>query len=209
LRGRDPRLRRKGRYGVDAVDVNVGAAPGSSVAAMERSELAGRIHAAAHLTGTFTLRSGVVSDEYFDKYRFEADPALLLAIAQAMAPKVGDDVDALAGLELGGVPLATMLSQVTGVPACFVRKQAKTYGTCQLAEGGAIDGARLLVIEDVVTSGGAILDAVEELRVRGARVQRVLCVIDREAGGPERLTGAGLALDALFTMSELKAAATV
>src|SRR5919206_4075082 len=113
---------------------------------MERSELARRIHAAAHLTGTFTLRSGAVSNEYFDKYRFEAEPDLLRAIAEAMAPLVPSDVDALAGLELGGVPLATMLSQVTGVPARFVRKEAKTYGTCQLAEGGDVDGTRLLIV---------------------------------------------------------------
>ena len=81
-------------------------------------------------------------------------------------------IDALAGLELGGVPLATMLSQVTGLPAVFVRKQAKTYGTCQLAEGGEIDGRRLCIIEDVVTSGGAILDAAVELRARGAQLGR-------------------------------------
>jgi orotate phosphoribosyltransferase len=175
---------------------------------MERDELAARIHAAAHLRGTFTLRSGVVSDEYFDKYRFEADPPLLRAIAEAMGPLVGDGIDALAGLELGGVPLATMLSQVTGVPARFVRKQAKTYGTCQLAEGGDIDGARLLVVEDVVTSGGAVIDAVHELRERGAKCERVVCVIDRESGGVEKLAAEGLQLDALFTMTELKAAAS-
>src|SRR3954452_7885887 len=102
---------------------------------MDRKVLARRIHAAAHLTGTFTLRSGAVSNEYFDKYRFEADPELLRAIAEATASLVPSGIDALAGLELGGVPLATMLSQVTGLPSLFVRKQAKTYGTCQLAEG--------------------------------------------------------------------------
>ena len=97
--------------------------------------LARRIYAAAHLTGTFTLRSGVVSHEYFDKYRFESDPQLLADIAAGCAALVPDGIDALAGLELGGVPLATMISQVTRLPAVFVRKEAKTYGTCQLAEG--------------------------------------------------------------------------
>jgi orotate phosphoribosyltransferase len=174
---------------------------------MDRSELAKRIHAAAHLTGTFTLRSGVESNEYFDKYRFEAEPHLLHSIAVAMAPKVPLGIDALAGLELGGVPLATMLSQVTGVPARFVRKQAKTYGTCQLAEGGDLAGLRLLIVEDVITSGGAVLDAVAALRERGATAEQVVCVIDRESGGTEKLADAGLALDALFTMSELNAAA--
>jgi orotate phosphoribosyltransferase len=170
---------------------------------MDRAELARRIYTVSHLTGEFTLRSGTVSHEYFDKYRFEADPGLLMAIAEAMAPAVPADVDALAGLELGGVPLATALSQVTRLPARFVRKEAKTYGTCQLAEGGALDGLRLLVVEDVVTSGGAVLDAARELRARGAVLGRVACVIDRESGGRENLAEAGLTLDPLFTMSEL------
>jgi orotate phosphoribosyltransferase len=176
---------------------------------MERLELAKRIHGSAHLTGTFTLRSGVVSNEYFDKYRFEAEPDLLRAIGEAMAPLVPPGIDALAGLELGGVPLATILSQVTRVPARFVRKAAKTYGTCQLAEGGELEGLRLLIVEDVITSGGAVLDAVAALRERGAIAERVLCVIDRESGGVDKLAEAGLALDALFTMSELNSAAAV
>ena len=174
---------------------------------MDRTDLARRIYAAAHLTGTFTLRSGIVSNEYFDKYRFESDPALLADIAAASAGLVPPGVDALAGLELGGVPLATMLSQVTRLPAVFVRKAAKTYGTCQLAEGADVDGRRLCIVEDVVTSGGAILDAAAELRARGARLGPVLCVIDRESGGPEKLAAADLELIPLFTMSELTAAA--
>jgi orotate phosphoribosyltransferase len=145
-----------------------------------------------------------VSNEYFDKYRFESDPGLLRAIAEASAPLVPSGIDALAGLELGGVPLATMLSQVTGLPALFVRKAAKTYGTCQLAEGGEIDGRRLCIIEDVVTSGGAVLDAAAELRARGGVLGPVVCVIDREAGGAEKLAVEGLELHALFTMTELK-----
>jgi orotate phosphoribosyltransferase len=170
---------------------------------MDRAELAHRIYTVSHLTGEFTLRSGTVSHEYFDKYRFEADPGLLMEIAVAMAHAVPADVEALAGLELGGVPLATALSQVTRLPARFVRKEAKTYGTCQLAEGGALEGLRLLVVEDVVTSGGAVLDAARELRARGAVLDRVACVIDRESGGRENLAEAGLTLDPLFAMSEL------
>jgi orotate phosphoribosyltransferase len=170
-----------------------------------RRGLAARIYRAAHLTGTFTLRSGVVSSEYFDKYRFEADPELLRSIVDEMASLVPDGIDALAGLELGGIPLATMLSQVSGLQARFVRKEAKTYGTCQLAEGGDLEGLRLLIVEDVVTSGGAILDAARELRDRGAKCDRVVCVIDRESGGRENLADAGLTLDPLFTMTELNA----
>jgi orotate phosphoribosyltransferase len=174
---------------------------------MDRAELASSIYTVSHLTGAFTLRSGVVSHEYFDKYRFESDPGLLLAIAEAMAERLPEGVDALAGLELGGVPLATMLSQVSGLPALFVRKEAKTYGTCKLAEGGELEGRNLLVVEDVVTSGGAVLDAARELRARGGALNQVTCVIDRESGGRENLAEVGLTLDALFSMTELTAQA--
>src|SRR3954467_1870350 len=165
-------------------------------------KLAARVYDCAHITGTFTLRSGVVSNEYFDKYLFEAEPALLADIAEALVALVPAGVDALAGLELGGVPIATVLSQRTGIPARFVRKQAKEYGTCRLAEGGAIDGERLLVVEDVVTSGGGGVAAVGELRARGAVCDRAVCVIDRESSGVENLTAIGVQLDALFTMTE-------
>jgi orotate phosphoribosyltransferase len=171
-----------------------------------RMLLAKRVYHCAHLTGTFTLRSGTVSEEYFDKYLFEADPALLRELANAMAALVPPEIDALAGLELGGVPLATMLSQRTVLPTRFVRKEAKTYGTCRLAEGGDVAEQRLLIVEDVVTSGGAILDAARELRERGAILGPVVCVIDRQSGGAERLASDGLQLHALFTMSELEAA---
>jgi orotate phosphoribosyltransferase len=172
----------------------------------ERAALAAAIYDAAHLTGTFTLRSGVVSHEYFDKYMFESDPALLRAVGAACIPLVPEGIDALAGLELGGVPLATIMSQLNGLPTRFVRKAAKTYGTCRLAEGGELDGQRLCIVEDVVTSGGAILDAASELHACGAVLGPVVCVIDRESGGVEKLAAAGLELRALFRMSELKPA---
>lgn len=174
---------------------------------MTDTDLARDIFDRSHLTGEFTLRSGVVANEYFDKYLFESDPVLLRRIAEALAPLVpAEGVDALAGLETGGIPIAVMLSQVTGIPALFVRKEAKTYGTCRLAEGGEVDGRRLFIVEDVVTSGGAVLDAVEELRNRGAVVEQGVCVIDRESGGLKNLSDIGIDLKALFTMTELKAA---
>ncbi|GAB3650503.1 orotate phosphoribosyltransferase [Glycomyces tarimensis] len=171
------------------------------------TELARDIYRRSHLTGEFTLRSGVVAHEYFDKYLFESDPVMLRRVAEALTPFVpAHGVDALAGLETGGIPLAVMLSQVTGLPALFVRKQAKTYGTCRLAEGGEVEGRRLFIVEDVVTSGGAVLEAVEELRQRGATVEQAVCVIDREAGGAKHLADGGIELKSLFTMTELKAA---
>jgi orotate phosphoribosyltransferase len=169
--------------------------------------LARTIYERTHLTGEFRLRSGTVSNEYFDKYLFESDPELLRAIGQALVPLLPPDADALAGLELGGVPLATMLSQLTGLPTLFVRKEAKSYGTCRLAEGGDVDGRRLAVVEDVVTSGGQVVASCGDLRDRGAIVDHAVCVIDRESGGSKDLADIDVELRALFTMSELERAA--
>ncbi|MCK5526847.1 MAG: orotate phosphoribosyltransferase [Candidatus Latescibacteria bacterium] len=171
---------------------------------MNRTELAGNIYDLSHITGEFKLRSGQISNEYFDKYLFEGQPTVIKAIAEQMVPLIPEGVDALAGLEMGGIPLVTMLSQVSRIPALFVRKKAKEYGTCKLAEGGDIADKRLLIIEDVVTSGGQILLSAADLRERKAIVEDVLCVIDREAGGPDKLAHKGLRLHSLFTMSELK-----
>jgi orotate phosphoribosyltransferase len=166
--------------------------------------LARRVYQASHLTGSFVLRSGATSSEYFDKYRFESDPRLLRELAEAMAGLLPQGADGLAGLELGGVPMATMLSQVTGLPAGFVRKQAKPYGTRRLAEGVEVAGRRLVVVEDVVTSGGAVVDSCRALRSEGAEVAVAVCVIDREAGGPANLAEIGVELRPLFTMTQLK-----
>lgn len=166
--------------------------------------LANRVYDAAHLTGQFTLRSGQTSTEYFDKYRFEADPALLRDITAALAPLVPDGIDALAGLEMGGIPIVTALSLATGLPARFVRKEAKTYGTCLLAEGGTIEGQRLLVVEDVISTGGQVLLSTADLRERGAKVDSVLCVIDRRPEGSDVFEAEGLELRSLFRMSDLQ-----
>src|SRR5277367_3907067 len=160
----------------------------------EDAALARRIYDTAHITGDFTLRSGAKSTEYFDKYLFEADPDLLKHIAIAMVKLMPSGIDALAGLEMGGIPIATMLSQLTGLPVLFVRKKAKEYGTCKIAEGGQVRGRKLLIVEDVVTSGGAILDAAKALRDEGAELAKVVCVIDRESGGPANLAKADLIL---------------
>ena len=170
----------------------------------DRDRLARRIYDAAHLTGTFVLRSGVTSHEYFDKYLLFADPVLLADVAEGLEPLVAPGTGALAGLELGGIPLVTALSRRTGLPARFVRKRAKEYGTRRLAEGGDVAGMRLTVVEDVVTSGGQVIESVGALRDLGAEVVRVICVIDREAGGFDNFAAAGIEAAALFRMSELR-----
>lgn len=176
---------------------------------MADQTLARRIFDCAHLEGEFRLRSGAVSHEYFDKYLFESDPDLLAAVAEGLVQQLGDGVEALAGLELGGVPLATMVSHLSGLPVLFVRKAAKEYGTCRLAEGGEVEGRRLAVVEDVITSGGQVIESCRALRERGAEITRVLCVIDRESGGSAALAAEGLELRPLFTMSELHSAAGI
>jgi orotate phosphoribosyltransferase len=122
-----------------------------------------------------------------------------------MAPMVPAGTEYLAGLEMGGLAIATALSLETGIPAVFVRKNAKEYGTCKLAEGPSITGKKLLIVEDVITSGGQVIISGNDLKALGADVHQVVCVIDREQGGRGKLEEAGYELTSLFTMSELKA----
>ena len=173
---------------------------------MQRPELAKAIFDRAHLTGSFKLRSGKISSEYFDKYQFESDPRLLAAIASHLAPLVPRDSKYLGALEMGGIPVATALSLHTGIPVIFVRKQAKDYGTCKFAEGPSIQGEKICLIEDVITTGGQVVTSAGDLRGDGAIINSVLCVIDRSEGRHEPLTAAGLELFPLFTMAELKSA---
>jgi orotate phosphoribosyltransferase len=168
-----------------------------------RTELAAAVHEACHLTGEFTLRSGATATEYFDKFRFEARPDLLAAVADALAPLVPEGTEVLAGLELGGIPIVTALSLRTGLPAAFVRKQAKPYGTRCQAEGADVAGRRVLVVEDVATTAGQMLLSTKDLRDGGADVGHALVVIDRLAGGREALAGIGVELHALFTREDL------
>lgn len=168
--------------------------------------LAQRIRTSARLTGTFTLRSGKTSDVYFDKYQFEADPRLLMDIARAMVALIPPGTEVLAGLEMGGIPIATVLSQVSGIPAAFVRKEAKAYGTCRYAEGAPLANRNFVLVEDVVSSGGAIIDALRKLRADGFEPSCAICVIDRQTGGSEALAESGLALKPLLTYEEVERA---
>jgi orotate phosphoribosyltransferase len=166
-------------------------------------DLARDIDDRCRLTGQFTLRSGQVASEYFDKYLFEADPALLGRVADRMVDLLPVDTELLGGLELGGVPIATIVSARTGLPALFVRKQAKEYGTCKLAEGADVDGRRVTLIEDVITTGGAVRDATRALREAGATVAVVVCAIDRSPEGVNPLDDQGLEVRAVLTKAEL------
>lgn len=171
---------------------------------MTRDELCRLIYEVAHLKGNFKLRSGQTSNEYFDKYLFESNPLILSEIAKQLAKQIPEGTEILAGLEMGGTPIATALSLETGIPAVFVRKKAKEYGTCKLAEGADIKNKRICIIEDVVTTGGQILLSSEDLKEFGAKLGTVMCVIERNPEGRRKLEEAGLELKALFTIEELK-----
>ena len=173
---------------------------------MSDPTLAADVDACCRLTGEFTLRSGQVASEYFDKYLFEAQPALLARVVDRMVGLVPEDTELLGGLELGGVPIATVLSARTQLPTLFVRKKAKDYGTCKLAEGPDVEGRRVTLVEDVITTGGAVRDAVHALRDAGAVVEVVVCAIDRSPEGTNPLDDVGLEVRPVLTKAVLDAA---
>lgn len=164
--------------------------------------LARRVYEACHLVGTFRLRSGQISDAYFDKYLFEAQPGLLLDVATAMVGLL-PACDALAGMEMGGIPLVTVMSQLTGLPSVFVRKQAKAYGTCKVAEGVPVHGLRVVAIEDVVTTGGAVVEGCRQLRDAGALVDTAVCAIERGEEGAANLRAEGVRLRRVLSRADL------
>jgi orotate phosphoribosyltransferase len=171
-----------------------------------RDELAGALRDAAYLEGDFVLRSGRRSKYYLDKYRFETRPDLLAPLGRAIADAVREhepEATRLAGPELGAVALAAAASLESGLPFLIVRKEAKDYGTSKRLEGVFEQGERVCLIEDVVTSGGAAIEAVEALREAGLRVANAVCVVDREEGGVDELARHAVRLRPLFRAAEL------
>jgi orotate phosphoribosyltransferase len=176
------------------------------VSAPDRGELGRLLLSRAYLEGEFVLRSGRTSRYYLDKYRFETDPALLDGLGREIAAELAvhaPDAQLLAGPELGAVPLAAVASVRTGLPFVIVRKEAKEYGTAKRLEGVFEPGQRVCVVEDVVTSGGALLSAVDALRAAGLNVSAAICVVDRQEGGAEAIAARGVRLASLFTVAEL------
>ncbi|MFD1632660.1 orotate phosphoribosyltransferase [Haloplanus ruber] len=151
--------------------------------------------------GEFELSHGGTSDYYVDKYLFETDPECLRRIATAFAARI--DEPKLAGVALGAVPLVAVTSAETDRPYVIARKEAKEYGTGNRIEGRLDDGERVVVLEDIATTGKSALDAVEALRAAGAVVDRVLVVVDRGEGASELLADHGIDLDALLTADDL------
>ena len=170
------------------------------------AELGRRLVERAYLEGDFVLRSGRRSRYYLDKYRFETDPALLAGLGRELAALVrahAPQAALLAGPELGAVPLAAVTSIESGLPYVIVRKEAKEYGTGNRLEGVHSPGMRVCVVEDVVTSGGALLSAIEALRGADLDVCAAISVVDRQEGGADAIAAAGVAYTALFTVESL------
>jgi len=162
----------------------------------------------AYLEGDFLLRSGKRSRYYLDKYRFETRPELLRPLGERIAAAVCEhagDATRLAAPELGAVALATAASLESGLPFLIVRKEAKEYGTANRLEGTYDAGESVCLVEDVVTSGGALLESVVALRDAGLVVHTAVCVVDREEGGADALARHAVRLRPLFRAGELLA----
>jgi orotate phosphoribosyltransferase len=170
---------------------------------MEDKRLIERICEAALLRGKFTLRSGRISNYYLDKYLFETQPDILAELGKRFARYVTADVDRVAGAELGGIPLVTATSMATGKPSVLIRNQKKDYGTSKQIEGQLAAGDRVLIVEDIATTGGQVLEAAKVLDQLGAKIIGIVAVIDRQEGARENIEGAGYKFDALFTKTDL------
>ena len=173
---------------------------------MTHEELGALLVDRALLEGDFVLRSGRRSSWYLDKYRFETEPEILRALGACLAEAAGEhepEAVRFAGPALGAVALAASAAMVSDLPFIIVRGETKEYGTAKRIEGPFERGELVCLIEDVVTSGGALAEAVSALRDEGLVVRNAVCVVDREEGGSDALARLGVRLRALFRASEL------
>ncbi|MCK6484017.1 MAG: orotate phosphoribosyltransferase [Phycisphaerae bacterium] len=173
---------------------------------MDLNELARRIRQTAYLRGEFTLRSGRKSNVYLDKYLFETQPDVLAAVGRLMAAHLSPRTTRIAGAELGGVPLAAATSLASGRPFVIVRNRKKDYGTAKPFEGALTAGDVVLLVEDVATTGGQVLEAAAALKDAGAVIEKIVAVIDRQEGARQNIESAGYAFAALLTMADIEAA---
>lgn len=173
---------------------------------MNDAELREGLVAAAYLEGDFLLRSGRRSRYYLDKFRFETRPDLLGALGHRLAAAVREhepEAVRLAAPVLGAVPLAAAASLAGGLPFVIVRDEAKGYGTANRLEGAYEEGELVCLVEDIVTSGGALLESVHAVREAGLVVRTAVCVIDREEGGADALARLAVRLRPLYRVKDL------
>lgn len=173
---------------------------------MQRQQLIQRIRDTAYLEGEFTLRSGKKSSYYIDKYRFETRPDILKALAAAFAEYVRPTTSVIVGAELGGVALAAATSMVANKPFVIARNRKKDYGTSNLFEGTLVKDDEALIVEDIATTGGQVLEVAQAIRGHGATVQRIVAVLDRLEGARAHIEAAGFEFASLFTIDDLLAA---
>ena len=170
---------------------------------MNRSALIKRIKETAYLEGDFILRSGKRSKYYLDKYLFETCPDILKALGEEFAKYVTDDITLIAGAELGGVALAAATAMETGKNWIIVRNSKKGYGTGKLVEGVLKPGDIVLLVEDIATTGGQVLEAAKVITEAGAKVKKIVAVIDRKQGAAENISQAGYEFESILTKDDL------
>ncbi|HEX8340456.1 MAG TPA: orotate phosphoribosyltransferase [Tepidisphaeraceae bacterium] len=170
---------------------------------MTREKLIDRIKSLAVMHGEFTLRSGRKSRYYIDKYKFETQPDVLTALGKLLAKHADDQVDRIAGPELGAVCLAAAAAMEAKKPFVMVRKAAKEYGTTKRVEGVLNAGERVLLVEDILTTGGAVLEAARSLTEAGAKIVKIVGVLDRLEGARQNIEAAGFEMESLFTITDL------
>jgi len=168
-----------------------------------KDELTKRIKETAYLEGDFVLRSGKRSRYYMDKYLFETCPDILKALGDEFAAHITDDVTLIAGAELGGVALAAATAIASGKNWIIVRNSKKGYGTGKMVEGVLKAGDVVLLIEDIATTGGQVLEAAKIINEAGATVKKIVCVIDRKQGAAENITSAGYVFESIITKDDL------
>lgn len=159
-----------------------------------------RLCEAAFLRGEFVLSSGRTSQYYIDKYLFETQPDLLRNIARLLAHALPPETSRLAGPALGGVPLATAVALETGIPFVIVRPEAKAHGTARIIEGRLGSGDQVVLLEDVVTTGGQAVRAARAVEAAGGRVILILAVVDRNEGARAGVEGQGYRFEALYDL---------
>jgi orotate phosphoribosyltransferase len=170
---------------------------------MTRTELIKRIKETAYLEGDFTLRSGKKSKYYLDKYLFETCPDILKSLGKEFAKHVTDDVTVIGGAELGGVALAAATAIETGKNWIIIRNSKKGYGTGKMIEGVLKPGDTVLLVEDIATTGGQVLEAAKVITEAGAKVKTIIAVIDRKQGAEENIIAAGYKFESILTKTDL------
>jgi orotate phosphoribosyltransferase len=170
---------------------------------MTKQELAKKVKEAAYLEGDFVLRSGKRSKYYLDKYLFETKPDILKALGDEFAKYITPDVTLIAGAELGGVALAAATAMAANKNWIIVRNSKKDYGTSKMVEGVLKSGDVVLLVEDIATTGGQVLEAAKVITKAGAKVKQIVAVIDRKQGAGENITGAGYAFESILTKEDL------